>query len=357
VQRIVRRAGAIAVAGWLAGLASAVGVAAHGPVPAGAPDALTLALGWTFEPLVALPLAVLAVGWLVMVDRIDRAHPASPVPVLRTAAFLGGLAVIGVILAAVYLLWMFQRVMYGPVRDAYKALPDLSPLEVACAAPLLVLAAPVTQLLRVAAPGIRQRWIMPLLHSPVVAAVGHPVVAAVTFTTVLWVSHFSPLFDLALEDPFVHDLEHVLFLGAALLFWWPVVAIDPARIRMGHAGRVLYLLVQMPLSSFLAMAVLFTDAPLYHHYATLGSPYGITALADQQLAAGIMWVITDVVFVTAILAVVSGWMRKESRDAPAEERRADVQRKLLRTRADSLAARKVVEAQAPEASGEASRSR
>ena len=53
--------------------------------------------------------------------------------------FWGPLAAIGVILAAVYLLWMFQRVMYGPVREAYKALPDLSPLEVACALPLLVL--------------------------------------------------------------------------------------------------------------------------------------------------------------------------------------------------------------------------
>jgi NADH-quinone oxidoreductase subunit M len=53
--------------------------------------------------------------------------------------FWGPLAALGVILAAVYLLWMFQRVMYGPVRDAYKALPDLSPLEIACAVPLLVL--------------------------------------------------------------------------------------------------------------------------------------------------------------------------------------------------------------------------
>ncbi len=51
----------------------------------------------------------------------------------------GPLAAIGVILAAVYLLWMFQRVMYGPVREAYKDLPDLSPVEVASALPLLVL--------------------------------------------------------------------------------------------------------------------------------------------------------------------------------------------------------------------------
>src|SRR6266849_9508847 len=53
--------------------------------------------------------------------------------------FWGPLAAIGVILAAGYLLWMFGRVMYGPARDHYKALPDLSPIEVVCAVPLLVL--------------------------------------------------------------------------------------------------------------------------------------------------------------------------------------------------------------------------
>ena len=53
--------------------------------------------------------------------------------------FWGPLAATGVILAAVYLLWMFQRVMFGTIREAYRTLPDLSPLEVACAVPLLVL--------------------------------------------------------------------------------------------------------------------------------------------------------------------------------------------------------------------------
>jgi NADH-quinone oxidoreductase subunit M len=51
----------------------------------------------------------------------------------------GPIAATGVILAAVYLLWMFQRVMYGTVREAYKDLPDLSPVEVASALPLVVL--------------------------------------------------------------------------------------------------------------------------------------------------------------------------------------------------------------------------
>ncbi len=46
----------------------------------------------------------------------------------------------GVILAAVYMLWMFQRVMFGPVRqETNRGLMDLTPREVAVLTPVLVL--------------------------------------------------------------------------------------------------------------------------------------------------------------------------------------------------------------------------
>ena len=92
-------------------------------------------------------------------------------------------------------------------------------------------------------------------------------------------------------------------------------------------------------SSFLAMAILFTATPLYSHYASLGAPYGVTALADQQAAAGIMWVISDLVFIGAILLVIAAWMRHDERGAFAAERRADLERVALSDRADRLAER------------------
>ena len=52
---------------------------------------------------------------------------------------LGAIAAVGVILAAVYLLWMFQRVMYGPLREAYRALPDVNRAELIALVPLAVL--------------------------------------------------------------------------------------------------------------------------------------------------------------------------------------------------------------------------
>ncbi|MES1239500.1 MAG: cytochrome c oxidase assembly protein, partial [Chloroflexota bacterium] len=205
------------------------------------------------------------------------------------------------------------------------------------AAPLLVLAAPITQVLRAASPRVRQRRLVPVLHSPVVAALGQPVVTWLTFTLVVWLTHFSPLFNDALEDRGVHDAEHALYLVSSVLFWTPAIAADPSRQRLPYAVRVLYVLLQLPVNSFLGMAILFADSPLYRHYATLGSPYGIDALADQQLAGGVMWLAGDVAFIGAILLIVASWMRHEERNAPAAERRADAQRAALAERADELA--------------------
>jgi NADH-quinone oxidoreductase subunit M len=48
---------------------------------------------------------------------------------------------LGVILSAVYMLWMFQRVYYGPVtHEENKTLPDLRPREWAAAIPLCAMA-------------------------------------------------------------------------------------------------------------------------------------------------------------------------------------------------------------------------
>jgi cytochrome c oxidase assembly factor CtaG len=337
----------MAALAFVGAIATPAVVAAHGPVPPDPPTPASLALDWTFEPLVAMPLLVTAIAWLWLVRRVGRLHPETPVPAARTAAFLGGLAAI-----AVALLSGIER--YDTTLFSVHMAQHLLLLLVA--PPLIALSAPITQLLRAASPDVRQRVLLPILHSTPVAVLAHPIVAWLTFALVLWVTHFSPLFDIALEDPGAHELEHAAYLASALLFWWPVVGLDPAPRRMGYAARALYLLLQLPLNSFLGMAILFAAAPLYPHYATLGSPYGITPLADQQLAGGIMWFAGDIAFIGAVLAVVAAWMRHEQRDAPAAERRADVDRARLRERADQLARTRAAGPSQP-GSGDSSSSR
>ena len=312
----------------MATLALPLAAAAHGAVPPDRPTLGSLVLDWEFDPLIFGALGAAAIAWLLLVRAVGRAHPGRGVPALRSAAFLGGLVAI-----AVALLSGIER--YDTTLFSIHMVQHL--LLMLVAAPLLVLAAPVTQLLRVASPDMRGRVLLPMLHSRLVGALGHPVVAWLTFTLVLWLSHFTGVFDLALEDRGIHQLEHAVYLGAALLFWWPAIAADPAQRRLGYPVRVLYLLIQLPANSFLGMAILFAETPLYQHYATLGAPYGITALVDQQIAGGIMWLAGDIAFIGAILAVVASWMRHEERDAPAAERRAAAARAAINERAADLA--------------------
>ena len=48
-------------------------------------------------------------------------------------------ATIGVILAAVYMLWMFQRVMFGKLDSTNESLPDLNQREIVLLIPILIL--------------------------------------------------------------------------------------------------------------------------------------------------------------------------------------------------------------------------
>jgi putative copper resistance protein D len=289
-----------------------------------------LLLGWTWEPIPTLAIAAIVTWWLWAVRRVDRAHPTNRVPRRRTVAFLAGMLALAFALisgierydTSLFSVHMVQHVLLMLV-----------------AAPLLALAAPVTLVLRLSSAPTRRRWLLPILHSRLVRFLAHPVVAWVMFATMMWGVHFSPLFNASLEDPFVHDIEHMLFLSGAFLFWWPAVALDPAPWRMSHPARIGYLFTQMTQNTFLAVVILNATTVLYPHYATLVRPWGIAAIDDQRLAAGIMWIAGDAIFLTAILAVVAGWMRAEARNEARDDRRADEELTQIRIRERRLAER------------------
>jgi putative copper resistance protein D len=287
-------------------------------------------LGWTFEPLPTLGIVAALLWWSWAIRRVNAAHPAKPVPRIRTAAFVAGIAAIAIALLSgidrydttLFSVHMTQHVLLTLV-----------------AAPLIAISGPVTLLLRVASAETRRALILPVLHARITRAVAFPVVAWILFAGVMWVSHFSALFDAALEDPLVHDVEHALFLGSALLFWWPAAAVDPAPWRMTHPVRLLYVFLQMTQNTFLSVVILNTQTVLYPHYATVGRAWGPTPLEDQGMAAALMWVAGDLLFLAAIFAILTGWSRAEDRGSARDERRAAAELAAIRDRERRLAER------------------
>ena len=292
---------------------------AHGAGPV-EPSLAILVEGWSLDPLVWVPVIVAALAYWVAVRSVDAAHPTNPVPRWRTWSWMAGLTAI--VLALASPIELLDTTLFSVHMVQHLLLTMV-------AAPLLVLAAPITLLLRVSSPGVRRKWILPVLHSRVVWIISYPIVAWVLFAGVMWFSHFSPLFDAALEDDLLHRLEHILFIGTALFFWWPVVGADPSPHRMSFPARLLYVGLGMPLSSFLGLVIFSARNVLYEHYLTLERHWGWTPLEDQAWAGGIMWAGGDAAFVLALVLTVAAWLRHEEREGRREDAR------LARQRADS----------------------
>lgn len=295
---------------------SAATVQAHG-ASVGELTVGSAVTSWTFEPLAVGGLLAGTALYIGGLRRVDRAHPRNRVPRRRLWAWLAGTAAIAVAL------FSFLDVYAGQLFSVHMVQHLLLTMV---AAPLLVIGAPVTLLLRAVSRRTRSRWLLPILESRLAHVVSHPVLGWTFLAGLMWAAHFSPLFDAALEDDGLHALEHGLFLVAGLLFWWPVVGTDPIPLRMGHGTRFGYVLLGMPQNSFLGLAIFSAPAVLFPHYATLGRNWGPTPLEDQQLAGGIMWAAGDMLFLVPLLYLIALWFRAEDEKGRVHDERLDRER-------------------------------
>jgi putative copper resistance protein D len=290
------------------------GVASAHGAPPPAPTFPGVLLAWSFDPLPIVGVGFAALAYLRAVREVNARHPASPVPRLRTAAFLGGLA--AVLLALQSPIDRYETALLSVHMVQHMLLQFV-------AAPLLLLAAPITLALRVSSGDFR-RLLLRLLHSRFTRVATHPIVAWTAFIAVNWGWQFSGLYDLALESTVVHYVQHATYLASALLFWWPIAGVDPAPRKLAYPGRAAYLALAIPPNSFLGVTLMSTDPSLYPHYATLLRDWGPTVAEDLNIAGSLMWGMGAMALVPAVLLSVGAWMRAEERRTRRVEARPEV---------------------------------
>jgi len=260
-------------------------------------------LYWAWPPVVTIAVVIVGLLWVRAVRQVAREHPGNPYPRRRTVSLVAAFALL--LLALQSGLERYDTTLFSMHMIQHLIL--LFPVPI-----LLLQAGPVTLLLRVASPRWRARALR-VLQSRVVGVISHPLVGWTLLVAVMWGTHLSILFDAALEDPLIHDVEHMLYLGTALLFWAPIFSVDPIRHRLRGGGALVYLIAQMPQNSFLGVAIMWSTTTLYPHYATLQRAWGSTPLEDQQLAGAIMWLVGDLLFLAAIFAVLAALAKAEDR--------------------------------------------
>lgn len=212
----------------------------------------------------------------------------------RAAAFYGGIATIAIALDtpidayADRLFWvhMVQHVLLltvaPPLLVLGRAWPQLwKPLPVPvrrAAARLFVLGAPLT-------------W---------------PPVALVLLAATVGAWHVPALYDATLRNDLVHQVEHLTFVVAAILFWAPLLGAPPLRARIDLARRCLYLVLAIVPGWILAIVLAFEGTPLYAYAST--RPGGVSPLGDQELAAGVMWVPGSLIYLVAACWTFYAWL-------------------------------------------------
>jgi putative membrane protein len=140
---------------------------------------------------------------------------------------------------------------------------------------------------RVARTVVWSPWLAPVRAAG--RALGRPLGAWLAFSLDLVLWHIPAAYDLTLANAWVHAAEHITFLLFGILVWALVLDSPPLRSHLRPDQRVYYIISAAVVGWLLSLVLAFAPTPLYPAYAHLaGRPGGISALVDQQLAAGVM---------------------------------------------------------------------
>jgi cytochrome c oxidase assembly factor CtaG len=154
------------------------------------------------------------------------------------------------------------------------------------------------------------------------APLAHPAVALLLLAGVMGAWHVPALYNETLHNNLVHQLEHLSFVLAGILFWGVVIGTPPLRRRLDGPARVAYFVLGMLPGWVLALVLAFAHRPLYAYTQLAHRPGGISALADQQLAAGVMWVPGSAAYIIAACWALYTWLEPESSSRQREGRSA-----------------------------------
>ncbi|MGI5341500.1 cytochrome c oxidase assembly protein [Streptomyces sp. CA-181903] len=281
------------------------------------PFTLGRGLEWSGDPFFTTACAVGLALYGYAVVRLWRRGDKWPVN--RTVWFT--LGVLSVALVMCTKLNDYGMVMFSVHMVQHMVISMLSPI-------LILLGAPVSLTLRALPPAGRGRkgpreWLVMLLHSRYMRIITHPAFTIPMFIASLYGLYFTPLFDFLMESRTGHIAMMIHFLAVGLVFFWPIMGVDPGPHRPGYVMRMLELFAGMPFHAFFGIALMMSSEPMIGTYKHPMASLGIDALDDQHAGGGIAWAFSEIPSVVVLLALAFQWYRSEQRQARRSDRQAD----------------------------------
>jgi len=260
-----------------------------------------LSTAWTFYPSVLIGFGLWTIAYILTTGffRIRNSWGKSPTPLQQVAFHAGTL--IGLVALVSPLDTLGDEYLFSAHMIQHLLLMFVT-------APLWLVGTPgwLIDLMFPKYLGRIAKWIM------------RPLSAYTVFVGVMTLWHVPAIYDLALGNEGIHIFEHLTFIGAALIGWWPVVAAhNSVALPLSPPLRMLYLfLLAIPMTA-LAAILTFSSAPLYLFYVGAPHLFGLSVLEDQHLGGLLMWLPTHMVLFLMLGITFQKWFAEEERQANA----------------------------------------
>jgi putative membrane protein len=163
--------------------------------------------------------------------------------------------------------------------------------------------------------GVTGEMLRPLIRRPAAMRVARfftsPFACFAIFNVVLAGWHLPPLYNAAMADHNIHIVEHLMFMVAAVLMWWPLMSPLPELPRLAYPGQMLYCFLMSIPMSIVAIYIALADHVLYPAYASAPRLWGITPLEDQHIGGLIMWIPGGLYFYGVMTVVFFRWAQSQ----------------------------------------------
>lgn len=152
-------------------------------------------------------------------------------------------------------------------------------------------------------------------HSPVrrgVQAATSPGIIWLAWVIMVFGWHDPNLYNAALQYAWVHDIEHITFFAAGMLFWWHVTGAGPRIHKQAPLlGRMAFVIGAIPPNMLTGVVLAFAAEPIYTFYTAVPRLWNISVMADQQIGGVIMWVPGSMMYIIAALVLLSRLLDRE----------------------------------------------
>ena len=141
------------------------------------------------------------------------------------------------------------------------------------------------------------------------------------FNIVFSIWHVPSLYGTSVNHHSIHVAEHLMFMGSAMLMWWPIVSIMPELPRLTQPLQIGYLFALSVAQIIVFAIITFAKEPLYEFYVNAPRISTISPVLDQQIGAIAMKVASGTLFLVLMIIIFLRWFGEDEQSEQGQEAR------------------------------------